>query len=298
MLSRHQADPRSKTAARREHLPISYLGHQRGGDDRANTRDFLQPPTFFTRAVPGMDTPLDGHDLCPNGRILASKRVEAEPCGLRNAIVLLVSDYLEQFCRAIAALCGDNAELGHVPTDRVRQHRSLTNQKLSAAMQHQAALLLFRLRRDKSHRRPRDRLADCSGVVSIVLAALQIGFYVARGQQPHVMTEGLKPAPPIMCGRTCLNADETGRQRREELQQLRSRDAPADHYRATGVHAVNLKNRLRDIETDRANLAHGRLPSSGSFRRNHPMALLMPQSGRRPQHQSRPPYSDAARWPT
>jgi hypothetical protein len=38
------------------------------------------------------------------------------------------------------------------------------------------------------------------------------------------------------------------------------------------VHAVNLKNRFRDIETDRANLAHGRHPSSGSFRRNHPMA--------------------------
>jgi hypothetical protein len=52
----------------------------------------------------------------------------------------------------------------------------------------------------------------------------------------------------------------------------------------TGVHAVNLKNRLRDIETDRANLAHGRLPSSGSFRRNHPMATLL----RRPQHQTRP----------
>src|SRR5262249_6692989 len=30
--------------------------------------------------------------------------------------------------------------------------------------------------------------------------------------------------------------------------------------------------RRRDIETDRANLAHGRHPSSGSFRRNHPMA--------------------------
>src|SRR5215470_19710483 len=64
-----------------------------------------------------------------------------------------------------------------------------------------------------------------------------------------------------MRSRTRLNADETGRQRREELQQLRSGDALADHYRASGVHAVNLKNRLRDIETDRANLAHGRHPS-------------------------------------
>src|SRR5262249_4983137 len=48
MLSRHQADPRSETAARRELFPISHLGPQRGSDDRANARDFLQPPAFFT----------------------------------------------------------------------------------------------------------------------------------------------------------------------------------------------------------------------------------------------------------
>src|SRR6185437_12892459 len=39
------------------------------------------------------------------------------------------------------------------------------------------------------------------------------------------------------------------------------------------------------MKTDRANLAHGRLPSMWFALRNHPMALLMPQSGRRPQHQ-------------
>src|SRR5215471_20093213 len=154
MLSRHQADPRSETAARRELLPISHLSHQRGGDDRANTRDFLQPPAFLTRAVPGVDAFLDGHDLCPDNRILASKDVEAEPRGRWNAIILLVSDDLEQFRCAIAALSSNNAEFGHVPTDGIRQHRSLTNQKLPAAMQHQAGLLLFRLRCHKSHRRP------------------------------------------------------------------------------------------------------------------------------------------------
>src|SRR5215469_6128587 len=62
MLSRHQADPCSKTAAGREHLPISDLGHQRGCDDRTNARDFLQPSAFFTRAVPSVDTLLDGHN--------------------------------------------------------------------------------------------------------------------------------------------------------------------------------------------------------------------------------------------
>src|SRR5712664_1749160 len=110
-------------------------------------------------------------------------------------------------------------------------------------------------------------------IVRIVFAALNVGLYVARRHQPHRVAEPLKSAAPVMCARTCLNADEAGGQRREELQQLRSANAFADHYRAASVHSVNLKNRLRDIETDRANLAHGRLPSSGAFRRNHPMAL-------------------------
>jgi hypothetical protein len=48
---------------------------------------------------------------------------------------------------------------------------------------------------------------------------------------------------------------------------------------------VNLKNRLRDIETDRANLAHGRLPLKWFVSTQPPYGTLMPQSGRRPQHQ-------------
>src|SRR6516165_200680 len=232
-----------------------------------------------------MDAFLDCYDLCPDNRILASKDAEAEPRGRWNAIIVLVTDDLEQLCRAIAALGCDNAELGHVPTDGIRQHRSLTNQKLPAAVQHQARLLLCRLRRHKSHRRPRDRLADCGCVVGIIFAALNVGLHVARRHQPHRVAERLKPAAPIMCGRTRLNADEAGRQGREELQQLCSADALADHHRATRVHAMNLKNRFRNIETDRANLAHGRLPSKWFVSTKPPYGTLMPQSGRRPQHQ-------------
>src|SRR5215468_5266245 len=153
-------------------------------------------------------------------------------------------------------------------------------------MQHQTALLLFRLRRHEPHRRPRDRLADGSSVVGIVLAAFEIGLHVARRQQPYRVAERLKLAAPMMCGRTRLNPHEAGRQRREELQQLRSANALSDYYRALSVHAVNLKNQLRDIETNRANLAHGRLPSTWFVSTQPPYGTLMPQSGRRPQHQS------------
>jgi hypothetical protein len=54
------------------------------------------------------------------------------------------------------------------------------------------------------------------------------------------MAQPLKPAAPIMCGRTRLNADEAGRQGREERQQLRSGGALADHHRAINIYAVNL----------------------------------------------------------
>jgi hypothetical protein len=44
-----------------------------------------------------------------------------------------------------------------------------------------------------------------------------------------------------------------------------------DHIQRTiNSYAVNLKYRLRNIKTNRANLAHGRLPSCGLLRRNTP----------------------------
>src|SRR5262252_5047516 len=52
--------------------------------------------------MPGMDAPFDGYGLFPDSRILASKDVETEPGGRWNAIILLISDDLEQLGRAIA----------------------------------------------------------------------------------------------------------------------------------------------------------------------------------------------------
>ena len=65
----------------------------------------------------------------------------------------------------------------------------------------------------------------------------------------------------MMCARTCFNANEAGRQGRKELQNLCAAHTLPDHHSAITIDAMNLEYRLRNIETNRANLAHGRLPS-------------------------------------
>src|SRR5215813_10665895 len=70
-----------------------------------------------------MDAFLDCYDLCPDNCILASKDVEAEPRSRWNAIIVLVSDDLEQRCHcasdtllrssaASASPCGQVPEAG------------------------------------------------------------------------------------------------------------------------------------------------------------------------------------------
>src|SRR3974390_474728 len=89
--------------------------------------------------------------------------------------------------------------------DRIRQHRPLTYQKLPDR------LLLFRLSRHETHRWPRDRLANCSSVIGVVLAAFEIGLHIARWHQLHRVAERLKSAAPVMRTWACFNADEAKR---------------------------------------------------------------------------------------
>src|SRR5277367_1785005 len=173
-----------------------------------------------------------------------------------------------------------------MPADRIRQHRALTDEKLPTAMQHQARLLLFRFCWHEPHRRSRYRLTDRSSIIRVILAALEVSLHIVRWHQPHRMAERLKLAAPMMCGRTRLNTNKAWRQGSEKLRHLSAAYPPADHHCAINIHAVDLKDRLRNIETNCANFAHGRLPSSWFASTQPPYGTLMPQSGRRPQHHS------------
>src|ERR1700722_6261833 len=173
-------------------------------------------------------------------------------------------------------------------TYRVAQHGTLTHQQLPRSMQHQCSLLFPRFNRNKAHRWPADRLADRCRIVRIILAAFEIGLYIARWHQLHRMTESLQLAAPMMSGRTSFDTNKARRQIREKLQHLRTANALAYHYRSGVIDTVNLEYRLRNIETNRDNLAHGRLPSKWFVSTQPPYGTPMPQSGRRPQHHSRP----------
>src|SRR4051794_3890247 len=67
---------------------------------------------------------------------------------------------------------------------------------------------------------------------------------------------------------------------------LGAADAIADHKRARNIDLVHLEDRLRNIQTNCANLAHGRLPSMWFASTEPPYGASMPKSGHRPQHQT------------
>src|SRR5271169_192909 len=128
-------------------------------------------------------------------------------------------------------------------------------------MQHQRALLLDALDRHKTHRWPCNGLADCRRIGCIVLAALHVGFDIGWRHKPRIVPELLELACPLVRRCACLHANEARRQIGKELNKLCSANTFADHHPTIRINAVNLKNRLRNIDPDCANFAHGRLPS-------------------------------------
>jgi hypothetical protein len=65
---------------------------------------------------------------------------------------------------------------------------------------------------------------------------------------------------PVMCSTTRLQRYRATRLGREEIEQLSSADPLAEQCSTAPIYSVRVKNMLRDIQTDYANLWHGRLP--------------------------------------
>ena len=147
-----------------------------------------------------------------------------------------------------------------VTAQRVDQHRTLAHQKIARPLQHDRRLLFRRLDRHEPHRRPCHRLADCFRVGRVVLLAFNIRLHILRRDQPDLMTQRAQLARPIMRRRTGFHAHQHRRQLAEKRDHVAPAQTAADQYRAGIVNAVNLKNLLGEIKSNRANFHRGRLP--------------------------------------
>ena len=74
----------------------------------------------------------------------------------------------------------------------------------------------------------------------------------------------------MMCRGASFDADQAPRQLLEKCQHITALQLPANHYMAFRIDAVNLKDRLRDIETDCRDRLHDLAPPiRGGFNSTH-----------------------------
>jgi len=103
---------------------------------------------------------------------------------------------------------------------------------------------------------------------------------VGRRDEPNLMPHRLQLTRPVMRTAARFHRDQARRLLREEVEQLRPAELPAEHYAAALVSAVRMKNGLGDIQPDCDSLRHGRLPQ-WCFKHLH-SGTSMPSGGVHP----------------
>src|SRR5262245_42584300 len=170
-----------------------------------------------------------------------------------------------------------------MPAQSVHQTRTLAHQPLPATVQQHGSLLVSRLDRHKAHRRAPNRLADRFGIGGIVLVALDVRLHVLRRHQSYLVAKRAQLPRPVVRRRARLQANQTGRQSTEERLNLRTPKLLAKNRRSLCIDPVHLKNMLRQVQSDRSNLAHGWLPFAADSIRQQ-FGTQMPQGGHPPHH--------------
>src|SRR6516165_9574589 len=155
------------------------------------------------------------------------------------------------------ALRKDIAVFHQVPAQSVDALGALTNQEIAGSKHDAVRLLLFGLDRNEAHARPLGRFTDglCTG--GIVLLPLDERLDVGRRDQAHMMAPS--DLTPSSAHRYRLPSPQRTGFAARGTEGLRASDALAKraHARHHPLHEPG--TRLRDVQTDRANLLHGRL---------------------------------------
>ena len=108
--------------------------------------------------------------------------------------------------------------------------------------------------RNKSHRRPTDRLADGLGVGCIMLVALDVRLYELRRHQLYRVAHVAEPPCPIVGAATTLHADQAGLDAREELHHFPPLERPLDPNFTSLIYTVDLESILCQVDANCRNL--------------------------------------------
>jgi hypothetical protein len=178
------------------------------------------------------------------------------------------------------ALGKDVAVFGKVPAQSIDALRALTHQKIPGTEHDAVRLLLLVLDGNKAHARPLSRLTDCLGISRVILLPLHERLDVGRRDQPHRVAQLVDLTPPVVRPGASLHRDNAGRLCCEEPKQLRPHETLAEQHMAGGIRPMRLENVLRDVQSDRDSLLHGRLLQVTARHRH--LGTQMPSGGVHP----------------
>ena len=134
--------------------------------------------------------------------------------------------------------------------DSTDQARALPDQKLTGSMQHEGCLLIHRLDRNKTHRRPLDGFADRLGIRCIILLTLHIGFDELRRHQANLMTKSRQLACPMVSRGTGFHADKCRFRGGEEINNLVPAKLALQTHLLRHINAMSLKYVLGQVQPD------------------------------------------------
>ena len=148
---------------------------------------------------------------------------------------------------------------GHVPAQSVDALGSLMHQHIANPEHDPASLLFLALDRHEPHRGPLRRLANRFGIGRVVLLAFDERLDVGRWDQPHRVPKLTELPRPVVRPGARFQGNNARCLGGEELEQPCPCKTLSKHHVTRCIGPMRLENVLRDVQSDRASLRHGRL---------------------------------------
>src|SRR5215469_1103687 len=157
------------------------------------------------------------------------------------------------------ALRKDIAVFHQVPAKSVDALGALTHQEIAGSEHDAVRLLLFGLDRNKAHARPLGGFTDGLCIGGIVLLPLDERLDVGRRDQAHMMAQLSDLTRPVVRTGTGFHRHDAPGLRCQKTEKLHASNALAKEHIPGTIRSMHLEHVLRDVQTDRGSLLHGRL---------------------------------------